>query len=253
MKRFLSVLSAEALKLRRTPVLLLLVLAPYIVTLFFFLFAFFDGRRFLQQGEAWNWLGDSTFTFWCLAVFPMWTAIITAQVATVEHRANGWKRLFTLPVPRLTVYLAKQTLCWLLAAGSFLGLVLAIMLAGVILRLIQPGLGFEEALPFGRLLAFASTAFLASLFLVALQTWLALDRADLATPISIGFLATVSMLALAGLDADLTRFHPWAYPSQVIGSWVAGEVEWVWSLAGLLGGVLFAWVAGRAFVGRDVL
>ena len=63
------------------------------VTLFFFLFAFYDGERFLSGGEAWTWLGDSSFTFWSAIVLPIWTAIVTAQVAVVEHRAQGFKHL----------------------------------------------------------------------------------------------------------------------------------------------------------------
>ena len=252
-RQFLAVLGAEVLKLRRTPVALVLVVAPYVVTLFFFLFAFFDGERFLTGRDAWVWLGDSSFTFWSLVVLPLWTAIVTAQVAAVEHRAGGFKHLFTLPVPRMTLYLAKQTVCWLLAGAAFLGLGLAIALAGLVLRLLRPGLGFEEALPAGRLLGFAGAVFLASLFLVALHTWLALQRTDVAMPIAAGFLATVSVLALAGFDASLTRFHPWAYPSQLVGSWVSGEVEMVWAAVGVAGGGLFAWLAGRSFVSQDVL
>lgn len=250
---FLAALGAEILKLRRTPVLPMLVLAPYVVTLFFFLFAFYDGERFLSEGEAWTWLGDSSFTFWSLIVLPMWTAIVTAQVAAVEHRAEGFKHLFTLPVRRMTLYLAKQTLCWLLAGAACLGLAMAIVVLGLVLRMLRPGLGFEEALPGGRLLALAGTAFLASLFLVALHTWLALQRADVATPIATGFLATASVLALSGLDAGLTPYHPWAYPSELVGSWVSGEVELVWAAVGVAGGCLFAWVAGHGFVTRDVL
>ena len=253
LKQFLTVLGSEILKLRRTPVLLVLVVAPYVVTLFFFLFAFYDGERFLGAVDAWTWLGDSSFTFWSMVVLPMWTAIVTAQVAAVEHKADGFKHLFTLPVPRMTLYLAKQTLCWLLAGAAFLGLAVAIAVSGLVLRVLRPGLGFEEALPVGRLLAFAGTVFLASLFLVALHTWVALQRTDVATPIATGFVATASMIALSGLDASLTPYHPWAYPSELVGSWVSGEVQLVWVAVGVAGGVLFAWVAGRSFVARDVL
>ena len=253
MKHLLAILGSEILKLRRTPVLLVLVVAPYVVSLFFFLFAYFDGERFLGGRDAWTWLGDSIFTFWSLIVLPMWTAIITAQVASIEHRAEAFKHLFALPVRRLTLYLAKQTLCWLLTAAAFLSLAVAIAVAGLVLRMLRPGLGFEQAVPSSRLLAFAGVAFLASLFLVALQTWVALQHTDIATPIATGFLATASMLALSGFDASLTAYHPWAYPSQLVGSWVAGEVEWVWMTVGVAGGGLFAFVAGRGFVSRDVL
>ena len=174
-------------------------------------------------------------------------------MAAIEHRAEGFKHLFTLPVPRTTLYLAKQTLCWLLAGAAFLGLAVAIAVSGLALRLLRPGLGFEQALPVDRLLGLAAAAGSASLFLVALHTWLALQRSDVATPIATGFLATASMLALSGLDAGLTPYHPWAYPAELVGSWVEGEVEWVWAWIGAAGGGSFAWVAGHSFVHRDVL
>lgn len=253
MRRFLGCLTADLLKLRRTPVALLLVVAPYVVILFFGLFAYFSGPRFLSSAQAWAWLGDSCFTFWSLIVLPMWTALVTAQLAAVEHRAEGFKHLFALAVPRRILYLSKQVLCWLLVAGAFLWLGLGILVGGWLLRWFRPGLGFEAAAPVERLLSFAAGAFLASLFLVAIQTWLALARRDLVTPIAAGFLATVSALALGGFDASLVAYHPWAYPSELVGALVAGEPASVWLLAGVVGGGLFTVVAGWSFVRRDVL
>lgn len=252
LQRFAAILGTEILKLRRTPVALVTAVAPYVVVLFFGLFAYFDGERFLTGRDAWTWLGDSCFTFFSPVVLPMWAAIVSAQVAAIEHRADSFKHLFALPVRRGSLYLAKQTLCWLLAAAAFLGLAVAIGLAGWVLRELRPGLGFEATPPLARLLAMAGGTFLASLFLMAFQTWVALHRDDVATPIVVGFLATVSALALSGFDADLTRFHPWAYPSQLVGSWVSGKLEPVWAVVGMVGAGLFTWVAGLSFVSRDV-
>ncbi len=253
MRVFVRCLGAEMLKLKRSSVWLLSLLAPYVVTLFFALFAYFDGERFLSNESAWTWLGDSSFVFFSLIVLPMWAALVTAQVAAIEHRAQSFKHLFALPVKRSTLYQAKQSLCWLLAGGVFLWQVGAIVLAGFLLRWGRPGLGFESPVPWSRFLAFAGGGFLASLFLVAIHTWLALDRRDLVTPIATGFLATVSALALAGLDADLVVYHPWAYASEVVGALVSGEAAWPWMAAGAVGGALFAVVAGWSFVRRDVL
>ena len=253
MRRFIGCLAADLLKLRRTPVALLLVVGPYVVVLFFGLFAYFDGQRFLSREQAWLWLGDAAFTFWSLVILPMWTALVTAQVAAIEHRAQGFKHLFALPVPRSILYLTKQTLCWLLVAAAFLCHALGVVVAGWLLRWLHPGLGFEAPVPFERLLIFTAGGFVASCFLVAIQTWLALERGDLVTPIAVGFLATVSALALRGFDASLVVYHPWAYPAELVGALVAGEPVGAWALAGVVGGGLFAGVAGWSFVRRDVL
>ncbi len=252
MTRLLALLVAEGSKVRRTPVPWLVVAAPWVVVAFFALFAFHDGERFLSDERAWTWLFESSLTFWTLVVLPLWAAILTAQVAAVEHAARGLDHLFALPVRRMTVYWAKQILCWLLTAVGFVLLGVAVVVFGLLLRWWRPGMGFEEPLPVDRVPLLA-TAFLASLFLVALHTWLAHLRTDLATPIAVGFLATISVLALAGFDADLVPYLPWAYPSELVRAATTGAWEPSWAVAGTVGGVLFALVAGLSFVRRDVL
>lgn len=252
-KAFLGVLGAERLKVRRTPVAPLVLIAPYIVVVFFGLFAYFDGRRFLTQANAWPWLMSSAFTFWCLLVVPLWTALLTSQVAAVEHRCGGLGRLFVSPVQRSIPYAAKQTLMWGLVTLAFVWQAGAIVVAGLLLRGSRPGLGFEGAVPWGDLTLFAVGGSLTTFFLVAVHTWVALERTDVALPMAVGFLATLSVLVLHNVDATLVVYHPWAWPSLWVSSVVDGTPEPAWAVVGWIGGASFAAVVGWRFVRRDVL
>ncbi|MEM8964169.1 MAG: ABC transporter permease [Acidobacteriota bacterium] len=245
------VLRAEWIKLRRSGVWPVCVLTPYVIVLFFALFAYFDGERFLRPDRAWTWLIMSTLRFFAGVVLPLWVAAITAQVAAIEHRSRGFKHLFVLPVARWRLYLGKQIVGWGLCLVVMLGLAVALLVAGSILGWLRPELGFDAFPELAPLLVGAFGTTLASGFLIAIHTWVALVRSDLMTPIALGFVATISVVALGAFDADLVVFHPWAYPTQWVKS-LDGTIELVWPLVGAATGALLAMVAGWSFVARDV-
>lgn len=254
MMDFLRALSAELLKLKRTAALLVALISLYVVVTIFFLFTFFEGGRIFGSGQidAWRWLAESTFVTWAGFFLPLAVGLETALAAAIEHRADGFRRLFAMPLRRTTLYQAKQASVLLLVALSFALLALGVLAAGWVLRATHPGLGFGEPAPVGLLLRLALFGALSSFFLLAVQTWVSLVRRDFAAPIALAVLATVALLALRSLDASWLPYHPWAYP----GGWwrdLAGDrLDPAWWLAGAAGGALFSVVAGWSFGRRGV-
>lgn len=257
MRIFARCLLAELLKARRTPALAVTVVTPYVVVLLPVLFVLAEGSRFLPSTriDSWSWLARSAFVTWCLVVLPLFVGLVTALLAAVEHRAHGFRRLFTLAVPRLTLYLAKQAAAFVLVALAFALLAAGVLLAGLLLRLLRPGLGFETAVPWWLLGALALGGLAASGFVTALQTWVALVRQDVALPIGIAVLSTSTggLIALRAFDATLVPYHPWSYPGELIRGLFAGDADPAWWLAGLLTGLAFASFSGWSFTHRDVL
>ncbi len=255
MKLLWSAVRGEWSKCRGTAVLPLVVLAPYVVVLLFGLFAYFEGERFLGTGSAraWGWLAESVLTTWCLLLLPLVSALLSALLAGVDHRAQAFKHLFALPVSRPVLLWGKQLTAWLLLAAAFGLLVSGIVMAGWLLRWSRPELGFDAPVPWVRLSGFALGGALAAGFLSALQTWLALLRRDFVPPVVLGFLAVVSILVLNTLDPALLAYHPWAYPLEFSRAFLRQQTPIAWPLAGALGGLLFSWLSAFVFVRRDVL
>ncbi len=255
MRTFVRSVSAEFLKMKRTPALLVAVVAPYVIVLLFFLFAYYQGERLFPSptSDPWRWFAEAAFVTWTGFFFPLFLGLETSLLAAVEHRAEGLRRLFVLPIRRTTLYLAKQTATYLLIASSFFLLSAGIVAAGLLLRMVGPEVGFEAPPPMVLLIRLAVVAALASSFMVAIQTWVALLRKDVAAPIGVAVLATASMLALDAFDANLGAYHPWSYPGEAIRAVLADVDDPGWWIAGGITGILFAVVAGWSLGRRDVL
>lgn len=255
MNTFFRCLVAELLKMKRTSALLVVLVAPYVVVLLPTLFVLGDGERFLPSTRmtSWVWLSQTVFITWCMVVFPVVLGLVTALLAALEHRAEGFRHLFALPVGRRTLYLAKQAATFLLVLLAFLLLAFGVLLAGWALRWLRPGLGFEVEVPWGLLGYLVLGGAVAAGFVVAVQTWVALVNRELAAPLGLAFLAVASLLALRAVDVDLVAYHPWSYA----GEWVrevviGGQGDGRWLVAGALGGIVFSLFTGWSFARRDV-
>ena len=254
MNAFLGALRAELWKLRRTSAIALAFLAPYCVVLLLFVFAWSEGPD-LAGREAtggWRWLVGAVFSAWCLVFLPLTLALLSARAAAVEHRAGGFQRLFTLPLPRPVLYLAKQGAVAVLVAASHGVLALGTLLAGYLLRWLVPGGGFDGPAPLSAVAGLTLGAYLAGGFALGLQTWVALVRADFALPVAFGFLATVALVLTSSMLPDLVVYLPWYYPVAAVQDGVAAPVPWTWPLLGAGTGALFTLVAAGAFARRDV-
>ncbi|MDY7093254.1 MAG: ABC transporter permease [Acidobacteriota bacterium] len=259
MRAFFQLLIAEALKLRRTPALLLTLILPYTVVLAFFLFARIEGHRFLTGADAdpWSWLAEACLGAWTSLFLPLAVFLLAALVASVEHRSRGLRLLFTLPVPRWQIAAAKHLVVLALVGLSFLLLALGIALAGIALRWASPELGFDQPVPWGALLLTCLWGWLATTFFCTLATAVSLARSSFVLPVTAGFLATILLLILRATDPALALYHPAAYAVEATDSLVsfgrpATTLGLRWALVGLGTGILFALAAGWAWVRGDV-
>lgn len=252
--RFLGAFRAELLKLRRTAVVPITILSPYLVILAFFLFTWVEGERFLASGtvSSWRWLSDAVLSAFTLLVFPLSIGLAVGHYGQVEERARGLKHLFALPVPRGRIYAAKLLAACLLTAAGFVLLALGVAGGGLLLRVLRPALGFGAPVPWGYLLGGAANAALAGLFLVSVLTWVAHLPRSRVGAVGLSLLALGLLLALRAMDGPYVAFHPWAWPGLAAEAWRRGDGTWTWPLAGVLGALLFSLVAGALLVREDV-
>lgn len=244
-------LAAELLKTRRTWALLIALVAPYVVVLMPFIVALSQGGALVRRPafSPWIWFADAAFSTWTLIFFPLFLSLEAALLAATEHRSAGFKHLFVLPVRRGAVYGAKQIAVALLTGVSLLLLVFGLVVAGLALRRMRPGLGFESPVPLGDLLACAGRILAASGLVLAVHTWMSLRWKSFAPVLVLGTLATVVTIALHSGDEEIWPWFPWSLPFRAAQS----AVDPALLAVGALGGLAVAFLAGKEMIRRDVL
>jgi hypothetical protein len=245
-------LHAEMLKLRRTLALRLAILMPVLMAVIQFL-DFLDRSMYvLFDDEApWVALMQRTLVFWSLLTLPLFVTLVTALLAGMEHNNGGGTHLFALPIRREAVYAAKQVAGMALIGLSCAVLAVAVVLAGWGLRLIRPGIGFQDRVPWWPFLGRCLIVYLSSWLLISLQTWVGLRWRSFVVAVSVGIAATVAGIFI--VNADWGSFYPWALPGLLANDFSKGaSVPWPKVLFGCLGGMAVAAIGGWEMTRHDV-
>lgn len=245
-------LRAETLKMKRTLALWLVVIVPLAMVGLEFVSMVQRGEYYLRQFEdPWIRFGQQMLLFWALLALPLFITLETALLGGLEHRNDQWKHLSALPLPRWTVYVAKQVAGMALIGLSIGVLVIFTVLAGLGLQAFKPGIGFTDEIPWGRLIRFAVGVYLASWLIISMHTWISLRWRNFVVATGVGIAATIGALVIAG--SDLAAFYPWTLPGMMSDTFITGEVQWTGLIVGSLGGIVVALWGCRNVTRRDVL
>ncbi len=239
MESLLKAMRSELIKIRRTLALWSALVVPAAILFFYFvLYSRPSGADLLKGRNAWMWMTQNALILWSLIMSPLFVAMETALLASLEHRARMWKHLFALPVPRWSIYVAK-----LVAGTALVGLAMASMLVWILLtgkgiEAFNPGIGFEKPIPLAAVTLLLGMVYVASWFIISIHTWIAMHWHSFVIPIAVG---TVSIfIALIVTQSSFWWLFPWALPANVentIFSWLAGEpthpVGLAWNAVGI--------------------
>ena len=216
------VLRTEALKMKRTIALKMVVLAPAAVVLLVLFMAANAPFSTIRRGGtlgAWAGLTRLTILFWAALMMPLYIALEAALVAGLDHAENQWKSLLARPVPRWTWYLAKLIVVVAMLCASTLILLCGILLAGAILPRLQPELVFGFPVPWASIFLqgtqVAGLAFLS----VTIQHWVSLRWRSFSVVTGVGIVAMVVgyVSSMATFQTpDWPQYFPWSLPMLVL-------------------------------------
>jgi hypothetical protein len=205
--------STEITKLKHTSTLWLSVIFPVVVLLELIglLEAHYHSmpRPPRPLTDEWDIALRPLWTIWTVAVVPILVSLEAVGLASPEHAGKHWKQLYSLPIPRWSIYAAKTAVCALLMAASFL----LFGIGAFALSLLRSGLfhlNLTAAIPWGLILQTAGGAYLASAALIAVQMWLSMRFSGFAIPMGICLAAILSGSVLRPLD--LLGWWPWTMP-----------------------------------------
>ncbi|MBV8685108.1 MAG: ABC transporter permease [Alphaproteobacteria bacterium] len=195
----LRYLVAEALKLRRSLVLLLCGAAPACVVAMGVLVAL-DRKAAVPLGQFWM----SSAAFWAFAMLPLAVTALSVLLAQMEHGPRTWDHLLTLPGARPRLYLAKALILMALVAAMSALLGLLILAAAPVVGAFHAVTGEVDA---ARLAGTLARMAAASTLVCMLQLWTALHFRSFVPPLVLGIAGTFAALAATGARQGI--YFPW--------------------------------------------
>jgi hypothetical protein len=230
---------AEGIKLRKSWVLVAMVLAPLCQSGFLCVMLWFSEsliRRFKPGFEFWI---ELNYLAWSLIFLPILVALVADLSWDLEVEAKAWNLLLIQPVPRRTHYVVKLLSHLALLLVSQLLLAFLLIAGGLLLRSHLPGL--MGPIPLKTMLQFGGFTLVASASLVTFHTWLSQRFPGLGIALASALAGTWVCTKLVGVTA-LIQVLPWGMACQTLGFFDRWNrhVPWEYCLGSLLCAALFA-------------
>lgn len=189
---------SELLKLRKSPIWLLILVSPALSTLVGY------GNPIGGIDDPWIAALGSMVMLHGWLFLPLMTGIFSAFVCRYEHIGGGWKQLVALPVSRTGVYFVKFGLVMLLVALSQLLLWGGLLLIGFCQ-------GFTDPIPWEIIARSMLGGWVACLPLAALQMAVSVAWASFAAPMAVNVIFTLPNM-LVVQSKDYGPYYPWSQP-----------------------------------------
>ncbi len=219
MKGFLLSLQSEFYKSRKTLGFWSAVLLPLLLTSLISLGFYFKSAKLASYPGKVLWAQFSGISLGMMGtlLLPIFIIFIAYSVNSVEHKSDTWKTLFTLPIPKWSIYSAKffyafflVLLCLMLFVGFTIGF-------GNLLGLLKPELKFLDAHIEKELFDIYLKLLLGSLATLALQFVMSLIWKDFLKPMGIGFVGTiVGIILVTNVRWEYAYAFPYAQPLHAV-------------------------------------
>ena len=149
-------------------------------------------------------------------ILPMLIVFIAYSVNSIEHKADTWKTLFSLPISKLSIYAAKYFYAFFLVFLCLFLFVVFTLGFGDLLGVLKPALKFSDYNAAGVLAQVYIKLFLSSLGILSIQFLLSLLFRDFLKPMGIGFVLTITGAILAGNGWKYAYLFPYSHPMMAI-------------------------------------
>ncbi|WP_338752672.1 ABC transporter permease [Bacillus sp. FJAT-52991] len=199
-----EVIIGDRLKFKRSKLLLIASTFP----LFVFLMNFSDfyfrldfNREMAQELHTSDWSFLVISCHWSMFIMvPLSITIFASKIVNIEHEANTWNILLSLPISRYSIYLSKFIYLLVLCVFSATCIVGSILFIGLFLD-------FNGPIPWGLILKQAFYPYIVSFPLMAFQLWISMVCENQMISISLGVIFTLSGFFLQNI-----KWLFWVYP-----------------------------------------
>jgi lantibiotic transport system permease protein len=198
----IAALFAEAMKLRRSLVLLVACAAPACVTAFAAL-----ALATRPPGTLWERYLDEGLAMWSFFMLPMSVTALTMLLAQLEHGPRMWRHLLVLPQSRTRFFLAKGATALLLLLFMQLLVYVGLYSAGWLVEAGLPGDQLRGDRQMDEMAVGLGAMSIGALPMLAIQLGVALYSRSFVTPLVVGILGTFFALVITASGTDI--YIPW--------------------------------------------
>ncbi|MBC7400660.1 MAG: ABC transporter permease [Mucilaginibacter sp.] len=215
MKGFFLSLKSEFYKSRKTLGFWAAILLPLILTLLVSIGFYTHADKSAGSPGLLVWMRFAGIMLNVMGalLLPMFCIFIAYSVNAIEHKADTWKTLFSLPIPKWSVYSAKYFYTLFLVFLTLLLFALFTIGFGNLLGLLKPTeLKFADYHMEWTLLQIYFKLFLSALGILSIQFLLSLIWSDFLKPMGIGFICFIAGVISVGVNWDYAYTIPYAHP-----------------------------------------
>jgi hypothetical protein len=214
MKGFLLSFKSEFYKSRKTLGFWAAVLLPVIITSLVSIGFYAESHKFASRPGFLLWMqySGAVLNVMGALLLPMFVIFIGYSVNSIEHRADTWKTLFSLPISKWSVYSAKFFYALSLVFLSLLLFALLTIALGNLLGALKPELKFADYDGESILFSVYLRLFVAALGIFSVQFLLSLLWADFLKPMGIGFVCTVAGVIFASAGWKYAYMIVYSHP-----------------------------------------
>jgi len=225
MKGFILSFRSEFYKTRKTMAFWSPIILPLLLCMLIFIGFYSGSDKLAKQPGVILWLEFAGAILGVMGslILPMLIVFIAYSVNNIEHKADTWKTLFSLPISKLSVYGAKYLYAFFLIFICLALFVIFTLGFGNLLGAIKPSLRFSEYHMEGLLTKVYFKLFLSSLGILSIQFLLSLLFRDFLKPMGIGFICTITGDILAGNNWKYAWLFPYSHPFLAIQSLENGK------------------------------
>ncbi|SDZ64514.1 hypothetical protein SAMN05421736_12457 [Evansella caseinilytica] len=189
-----------------------------------------------QSDDSWLQLLKQ-INFFLTPALLLGIALLASLAAGIEHQTNAWRKLLTLPVSRMKVYISKFIM---IAVMLFISTILTFI--GTIV--FGQFFGWEQEVPYMAVFTNSFYPFFAALPILAIQLWLSITMHNQGFPLTFGIMGSVISL------------YSYGGPVWIIWTWPHLENSWgfpeLYVILGAICGVILLLLGMIDFNRRDV-
>ena len=212
----MNLMYTELIKLKNTAALWLTLSGSLFIPVVLFATYLSDVEAFVPGNHIDPWDDFLVRTLNGCCFFSVgFILLIIGLIVHIEHKANAWKHLFTLPLNKGRIYWSKLTLIIVTILVFFTLYLVFSIVSGITLGYLEPTLGFSTFVFPGLHLVRFLLAFSISLMpMIFLQYWLSVRLKSLIASLGIGLGGL--MIGLLMKNWEHIMYLPYATPFQLL-------------------------------------